>query len=112
MNPSFPLRSAPCRAHVRPCAQVSAVELAEHRIRMNCVNMAWTLTDEENKQQTAEKGKDWLAEVEPTQLLGRLLREQDVAATIGHLLESSMLTGGIYDISPDFVNGCLPHNVG
>ena len=77
-------------------------------MRVNAIAMGWTLTDSEDKGQSAEKGRGWLAAADAAAPIGRLLRPDDLAATIGHLLSpaATMITGAIVDVCPDFTNGC------
>src|SRR5690606_21999079 len=61
--------------------KVAAIELREHRIRVNAINMGWTFTECEDKLQKHEKGENWLVESEAKHAMGRLLRPIDIAAT-------------------------------
>lgn len=94
--------------------KVSALELQPDRIRVNCLNIGWTLTENEDKCQAEEQGEDWLEKAEASQRIGRLLRPADIAPTIAHLLSdaSTMITGSVLDISPEFIHGCLPMGTG
>ena len=126
----------------RSIAQVAAVELQPSRIRCNCLSIGWTVTANEAKEQaqsfrdrqTQEKQRatrrseenegeegdeeeqegDWLSEAEATQRIGRLLRPEDIAATVGHLLSdaATMVTGSVWDVSPEWVQGTLPSGIG
>lgn len=90
--------------------RVAAVELREHGIRVNAINMGWTFTEYEDALQKKEKGENWLAESEARHKMGRLLRPIDIAATVGHLLSDAalMMTGSIIDLHPEMVAGELP----
>jgi len=94
--------------------KVSAVELQPNRIRVNCVNIGWTVTENEDKERRRSDGEDWVEKAEATQRSGRLLRPGDIAPTVGHLLSraSAMVTGTCLDISPEVVFGCLPVGAG
>ena len=71
------------------------------RIRVNGLNIGWTDTPAETVTQMQAHGRsaDWLAEVEPTQPFGRLLKPEDVARAIWFLAseESGIMTGAIVD---------------
>ena len=88
----------------------NAEELRPARVRVNQINMGWCLTDAENTGQTAENGADWLAKADASSGIGRLLRPEDTASSVIHLLSdaSSMITGAIIDISPDVIPGMMP----
>ena len=94
--------------------KVAAVELQPARIRCNCIAMGWTVTDNENREQAAAKGDGWIADAEATQRIGRLLRPADITPTVGHLLSdaTTMVTGAIWDLSPEWVYGTLPVGIG
>eukprot|EP00429_Kryptoperidinium_foliaceum_P020371 CAMPEP_0176037416 /NCGR_PEP_ID=MMETSP0120_2-20121206/18536_1 /TAXON_ID=160619 /ORGANISM="Kryptoperidinium foliaceum, Strain CCMP 1326" /LENGTH=286 /DNA_ID=CAMNT_0017370805 /DNA_START=67 /DNA_END=927 /DNA_ORIENTATION=+ len=89
--------------------QCHAAELAEHGIRVNAVNMGWTLTDNENALMVAKAGPDWLATADPSLPLKRLLRPVDVASTVCFLVSpaAEMMTGNSIDIHPDAFTGMM-----
>lgn len=80
-------------------------------IRVNAINMGWCLTDNEDVVQQTEHlaGSDWVRHADASVPLGRILRPQDVAATVGFLLSdaSAMMTGAILDLHPEYANGML-----
>ena len=74
--------------------------LQRDRIRVNGLNIGWTATDGEHVVQTAEGApEDWLTEADASQPLGRLLRPDDIAPMITHLLSDAavMITGSVMD---------------
>lgn len=88
----------------------NAAELAPKGIRVNAVNMGWTYTDNEDKLQRKNTGDDnWVARADQGVPLGRILRPEDVAATVGFLLSDSsgMTTGTIVNLHPEFPEGML-----
>ena len=86
----------------------TAAELRPHGIRVNQVNMGWCLTDAEDRGQSATN-RFWLAEADAASPSGRILRPEDTAASVLHLLSesASMVTGAILDISPDMLPGIM-----
>eukprot|EP00940_MAST-03C_sp_MAST-3C-sp2_P000834 g834.t1 len=87
----------------------NAAELAPHGIRVNAVGMGWCLTDNEDKLQRAQSGPDWLDAADSQQPIGRILRPEDIAATVGHLLSdaSEMVTGNVVDLHPEYSLGMI-----
>lgn len=90
----------------------TAAELRPHGIRVNQVNMGWCLTEAEDRGQSATN-PNWLAEADAASLSGRILRPEDTAASVVHLLSeaSAMVTGAILDISPDMLPGMMSGEV-
>jgi len=86
----------------------SAAELRPHGIRVNQVNMGWCLTEAEDRGQSATN-PNWLSEADAASPSGRILRPEDTAASVLHLLSeaSAMVTGAILDISPDMLPGIM-----
>mmetsp|Transcript_37431 Transcript_37431/g.116606 ORF Transcript_37431/g.116606 Transcript_37431/m.116606 type:complete len:289 (-) Transcript_37431:13-879(-) len=87
----------------------NAAELAPHGIRVNAVNMGWTLTDNENDLMVAKGGPEWLDTAEPGLPMKRIMRPVDVACTVCFLLSpaAQMTTGNLYDLHPDTAIGPL-----
>lgn len=89
----------------------NAAELAPHKIRVNAINMGWTLTDNEDKIQQTEHpdGANWLQSADAGVPLGRILRPQDVATTVLFLLSdaSAMMTGSILELHPEWSDGMI-----
>jgi NAD(P)-dependent dehydrogenase (short-subunit alcohol dehydrogenase family) len=75
-------------------------QLQPDRIRVNGVNIGWTATEGEHGVQTATgSAQDWLTAADAGAPLGRLLRPQDIAPMVTHLLSdaASMVTGSVID---------------
>jgi len=89
----------------------NATQLAPHNIRVNAINMGWTLTDNEDAIQQVEhaEGSDWSKHADAGVLLGRILRPQDVAATVAFLLSgaSTMMTGTVLELHPEWADGMI-----
>jgi NAD(P)-dependent dehydrogenase (short-subunit alcohol dehydrogenase family) len=75
-------------------------QLQPDRIRVNGLNIGWTATEGEHAVQT-ETGEpeDWLAAADAGAPLGRLLRPDDIAPMVTHLLSDAgaMVTGSVID---------------
>ena len=86
----------------------TAAELRVHGIRVNQVNMGWCYTEAEDRGQR-QTNENWLAEADAASPSGRILRPEDTAASVVHLLSesASMVTGAILDISPDMLPGIM-----
>ena len=86
----------------------TAAELRPHGIRVNQVNMGWCYTEAEDRGQR-QTNENWLAEADAASPSGRILRPEDTAASVVHLLSesASMVTGAILDISPDMLPGIM-----
>lgn len=72
------------------------------RIRVNGLNIGWTLTPNEDRVQRAMgKGADWLEKAEAAQPFGRILRPEDCAYLVAHLLSNraEMMTGSLIDFN-------------
>lgn len=79
----------------------AAVALNQHRIRVNQLNIGWTLTEGENKVQLSDgKGADWLQNVLPTRPFGRLLLPRDIALAAAYFAsdDSELVTGTVMDL--------------
>ena len=76
--------------------------LNQYRIRVNQLNVGWTLTPNENRVKIEEEGKgeNWLAEAVKTRPWGRLLSPRDVAMAALYFAsdESELITGSILDL--------------
>lgn len=75
-------------------------QLQPDRIRVNGLNIGWTMTEGEHGVQTATgQPQDWLAEADAGRPFGRLLRPQDIAPMVTHLLSDAaeMVTGSVID---------------
>jgi NAD(P)-dependent dehydrogenase (short-subunit alcohol dehydrogenase family) len=73
--------------------------LAE-RVRVNGINLGWTLTEGEDRLQRELVGEDWLERVAPTLPLGRLVSPEDCARAVAWLLSdcSAPQTGTVHDL--------------
>uniref|UniRef100_A0A6V2PCJ6 Ketoreductase domain-containing protein n=1 Tax=Ditylum brightwellii TaxID=49249 RepID=A0A6V2PCJ6_9STRA len=87
----------------------NAAELAPKGIRVNGVNMGWCLTENEDKLQRKNSGDDWAVKADAGVPIGRILRPEDVAATVGFLLSdaSAMMTGSVLSLHPEYSDGML-----
>jgi NAD(P)-dependent dehydrogenase (short-subunit alcohol dehydrogenase family) len=83
-------------------------QLTPDRIRVNGLNIGWTLTEGEHVVQTAEgRPEDWQAAADAGRPLGRLLRpDEDIAPMVTYLLSDAaqMVTGSVIDFDQT-VNG-------
>jgi NAD(P)-dependent dehydrogenase (short-subunit alcohol dehydrogenase family) len=88
----------------------AAAALGEHRIRVNQINVGWTLTEGEDRVQQAEgRGPDWLADAVKTRPFGRLLQPKDIALAAAYFAtdDSALVTGAVMDLE-QFPMGALP----
>ena len=79
----------------------AASTLNRDRIRVNQINVGWTLTDGERRVKRLEgKGEDWLAEAEETRPWGRLLLPDDIANAVEYFAtdRSALVTGSVMDL--------------
>jgi len=79
----------------------AAAYLNQYRIRVNVLNVGWTLTEGENAVMKADTGKeDWLEEANQTRAFGRLLLPRDIALAALYFAsdESALITGTALDM--------------
>jgi len=79
----------------------TAATLNRDRIRVNQINVGWTLTEGEHKVKLLEgKGEDWLVEAVATRPWGRLLSPDDVANAVEYFAtdKSALVTGAVMDL--------------
>jgi NAD(P)-dependent dehydrogenase (short-subunit alcohol dehydrogenase family) len=79
----------------------AAACLNEHRIRVNQLNVGWTLTEGEHRVKLDEgKGEDWLEEAVATRPFGRLLEPIEIAYAAAYFAsdESACITGSVLDL--------------
>jgi NAD(P)-dependent dehydrogenase (short-subunit alcohol dehydrogenase family) len=79
----------------------AAATLNRHRIRVNQINVGWTLTDGERRVKRLEgQGDEWLAEAVATRPWGRLLSPHDVALAAAYFAsdDSALVTGSVMDL--------------
>ncbi len=80
----------------------AASYLGKYRIRVNQINVGWTLTEGEERVKMEEEGKgpEWIEEAIATRPFGRLLSPQDVAYAAAYFAsdESECVTGTVMDL--------------
>lgn len=76
--------------------------LNQYRIRVNQLNVGWTLTPNERRVKMEEEGQseNWIEEAEKTRPWGRLLSPRDVAMAALFFAsdESELITGSVLDV--------------
>jgi len=75
--------------------------LNKYRIRVNQINVGWTLTEGEDKVKKLEgKGDNWLEDAMRTRPWGRLLLPADVANAVVYFASdaSALVTGAVMDL--------------
>jgi NAD(P)-dependent dehydrogenase (short-subunit alcohol dehydrogenase family) len=88
----------------------AAAALARYRIRVNQLNVGWTLTEGEERVQRADgKGPNWLEDAIATRPFGRLLLPADIAHAAAYFAsdDSALITGAVVDLE-QFPIGGLP----
>lgn len=79
----------------------AAATLNRHRIRVNQINVGWTLTEGEDRVKREEgKGADWLEQAIATRPFGRLLMPHDIAVAAAYFAsdDSALVTGTVMDL--------------
>ena len=79
----------------------AACALNEYHIRVNQLNVGWTMTEgEERVQRKQRNGGEWLEEALATRPFGRLLTPQDIAYAAAYFAsdESALITGAVLDL--------------
>jgi len=80
----------------------AAAQLNASRIRVNQLNVGWTLTEGEERVKRDEEGKgdEWVQEAVATRPFGRLLLPQDVAYAVAYFASdaSACITGTVMDM--------------
>jgi NAD(P)-dependent dehydrogenase (short-subunit alcohol dehydrogenase family) len=80
----------------------AATALGKYRIRVNQINVGWTLTEGEKRVKREEEGKgdDWLAEAIATRPFGRLLTPRDIAVAAAYFAsdDSEVISGTVMDL--------------
>lgn len=90
----------------------AAAVLNRYRIRVNQINVGWTLTEGEERVQREEgKGADWLEHAVATRPFGRLLTPADVARAVAYFAsdDSAVVTGTVMDLE-QFPVGAPPNS--
>jgi NAD(P)-dependent dehydrogenase (short-subunit alcohol dehydrogenase family) len=88
----------------------AAGALRKYRIRVNQLNVGWTLTEgEERVQRLDGKGPDWLADAIATRPFGRLLSPHDIAIAAAYFAsdDSALITGSVLELE-QFPLGIFP----
>jgi len=79
----------------------TAATLNRYRIRVNQINVGWTLTEGEHRVKLLEgKGENWLDDAVKTRPWGRLLLPEDIAAAVEYFVtdRSALVTGAVLDL--------------
>ncbi|MGH9330248.1 MAG: oxidoreductase [Vicinamibacterales bacterium] len=80
----------------------AAATLNRYRIRVNQINVGWTLTEGEERVKREEEGRaaDWLPEAIATRAFGRLLTPHDIAVAAAYFAsdDSAVVTGTVMDL--------------
>ena len=79
----------------------AAQALSPHRIRINQLNVGWTLTEGEDAVQKKQgTHADWLADAVRIMPFGRLLTPREIACAAAYFAsdESALVTGGVLDM--------------
>jgi NAD(P)-dependent dehydrogenase (short-subunit alcohol dehydrogenase family) len=89
----------------------SASYLNRYRIRVNQINVGWTLTEGEDRVKRLEgKGDRWLDDAVRTRPWGRLLTPEDVAEAVLYFASdrAGLVTGAVLDLE-QYPVGALPN---
>jgi NAD(P)-dependent dehydrogenase (short-subunit alcohol dehydrogenase family) len=80
----------------------ASVEFARHHVRVNQLNVGWTLTEGEERVKREEEGlgPNWLEDAVKTRAFGRLLAPMDIAHAAAYFAsdESAVITGSVLDL--------------
>jgi NAD(P)-dependent dehydrogenase (short-subunit alcohol dehydrogenase family) len=89
----------------------AALALGRHHIRVNQLNVGWTLTEGEDAVQRSDgKGPDWLKDAVKTRPFGRLLLPADIAAAAAYFAsdDSAVVSGAVIDVEQFPLGGLEP----
>jgi len=89
----------------------AAMALGRYRIRVNQLNVGWTLTEGEDAVQRSDgKGPDWLKEAVRTRPFGRLLLPADIANAAAYFAsdDSAVVSGAVIDVEQFPLGGLEP----
>jgi NAD(P)-dependent dehydrogenase (short-subunit alcohol dehydrogenase family) len=89
----------------------AASSLGRYRIRVNQINVGWTLTEGEEAVKRLEgAGEDWVEKAVATRPFGRLLLPQDIAVAAAYFAadDSALVTGTVMDLE-QFPVGAPPN---
>jgi NAD(P)-dependent dehydrogenase (short-subunit alcohol dehydrogenase family) len=80
----------------------AAQTLSPHRIRINQLNVGWTLTEGEDRVKREEEGQPdtWVEDAGKTRAFGRILSPQDIAQAAAFFAsdDSALITGSVLDV--------------
>ena len=89
----------------------AALALGRYRIRVNQLNVGWTLTEGEDAVQRSDgKGPDWLQDAVKTRPFGRLLLPADIANAAAYFAsdDSAVVSGAVIDVEQFPLGGLDP----
>jgi NAD(P)-dependent dehydrogenase (short-subunit alcohol dehydrogenase family) len=89
----------------------AALALGRYRIRVNQLNVGWTLTEgEEAVQRSDGKGPGWLQDANATRPFGRLLLPADIAHAAAYFAsdDSAVVSGAVIDVEQFPLGGLEP----
>jgi NAD(P)-dependent dehydrogenase (short-subunit alcohol dehydrogenase family) len=89
----------------------AAIALGRYRIRVNQLNVGWTLTEGEDAVQRSDgKGADWLKDAVKTRPFGRLLLPADIANAAAYFAsdDSAVVSGAVIDVEQFPLGGLEP----
>ncbi|HEU4937002.1 MAG TPA: oxidoreductase [Vicinamibacterales bacterium] len=89
----------------------AALALGRHHIRVNQLNVGWTLTEGEDAVQRSDgKGPDWLKDAVKMRPFGRLLLPADIAAAAAYFAsdDSAVVSGAVIDVEQFPLGGLEP----
>ncbi len=80
----------------------AAQTLGTHRIRVNQLNVGWTLTEGEDRVKREEEGQaaTWIEDAGKTRAFGRILAPRDIAQAAAYFAsdDSALITGSVLDV--------------
>jgi NAD(P)-dependent dehydrogenase (short-subunit alcohol dehydrogenase family) len=80
----------------------AAAALSRYRIRVNQINVGWTLTEGEERVKRVEEGRgpEWLQQAVAASPFGRLLAPRDIALAAAYFAseDAAMVTGTVMDL--------------
>ena len=80
----------------------AAQTLSTHRIRINQLNVGWTLTEGEDRVKREQEGQpaNWIDDAGKTRAFGRILSPLDIAKAAAFFAsdESALITGSVLDV--------------
>ena len=82
----------------------AAAALRQYRIRVNQLNVGWTLTEGEDRVQRLEgNGDDWLDRAVATRPFGRLLTPHEIAIAAAYFAsdDGALITGSVLDLEQE-----------